>query len=369
MSSLNTNTIQTFSDETPLPSSKTVLLFGAAWHEACVAGGAMDQILGALAEAQPNLVFGRVDAEANPVLASTYQITAVPTFVLLNADGEAVETIVGLEDAAKVTTAVQRLVHSNNSGGGGGGGGATTTTAGATPSKDDNTDDDKEEPLAQRLDRLIRSAPVMVFIKGTPTAPRCGFSRQIVELLQDESIPFGSFDILSDEAVRQGLKTHSDWPTYPQLYVNGELVGGLDIVKEMKGAEGSSSLREQLLGVGGTNKEEEEEDATQSPSLQDRLKELVHRAPVMLFMKGLPSQPKCGFSRTMVQILDAQEGVSYDSFDILTDEAVRQGLKEYSDWPTYPQLYIQGELIGGLDIVQEMLEDGSLQAALDAVKQ
>jgi len=74
----------------------------------------------------------------------------------------------------------------------------------------------------------------MVFMKGSPDAPRCGFSRQIVELLKGENVKFDSFDILGDEEVRQGLKTFSNWPTYPQLYAEGKLIGGLDIVKELK---------------------------------------------------------------------------------------------------------------------------------------
>lgn len=68
-------------------------------------------------------------------------------------------------------------------------------------------------------------------MKGTPNDPKCGFSRQLVELLNEEGANFGSFDILSNENVRQGLKQYADWPTYPQLWVNGQLVGGLDIAK------------------------------------------------------------------------------------------------------------------------------------------
>ena len=83
----------------------------------------------------------------------------------------------------------------------------------------------------------------MLFMKGSPSIPKCGFSRQIVELLQSEEIPFASFDILTDEEVRAGLKTYSDWPTYPQLYVKGVLIGGLDIIKDMKS---NSNLKEQL---------------------------------------------------------------------------------------------------------------------------
>ena len=71
-------------------------------------------------------------------------------------------------------------------------------------------------------------------MKGDPTEPRCGFSRQIAELLAAEKVKFDSFDILSDEEVRQGLKTFSNWPTYPQLYADGKLLGGLDVVKELQ---------------------------------------------------------------------------------------------------------------------------------------
>lgn len=77
------------------------------------------------------------------------------------------------------------------------------------------------------------------------------------------------------------------------------------------------------------------------PSLNERLSSLINQAPVMLFMKGSPEQPKCGFSRTIVNILK-DENIAFNSFDIFTDEDVRQGLKSYSNWPTYPQLYVKG---------------------------
>jgi Grx4 family monothiol glutaredoxin len=99
--------------------------------------------------------------------------------------------------------------------------------------------------LSNRLESLICLAPVMLFMKGSPDQPRCGFSRQTVEVLSENDIQFASFDILSDEEVRAGLKVYSDWPTYPQVYVHGTLVGGLDILKEML-ATGSASLKEQL---------------------------------------------------------------------------------------------------------------------------
>lgn len=88
----------------------------------------------------------------------------------------------------------------------------------------------------------------MLFMKGSPAAPRCGFSRKVVEALEGAGLGgFGAFDILSDEAVRQGLKALSDWPTYPQLYVNGELVGGCDIVLEMAAAGELKGAVEEML--------------------------------------------------------------------------------------------------------------------------
>ena len=88
----------------------------------------------------------------------------------------------------------------------------------------------------------------------------------------------------------------------------------------------------------------------------------------MLFMKGIPSSPKCGFSRQIVDILDSFN-VSYDAFNILEDDEVRQGLKVYSDWPTYPQLYVEGDLVGGLDIIEEMVESGDLEDLLKGTGQ
>ena len=85
------------------------------------------------------------------------------------------------------------------------------------------------------------------------------------------------------------------------------------------------------------------------------------------FMKGQPSNPRCGFSRQMIALLD-ESGVPYDSFNILEDNEVRQGLKEFSNWPTYPQLYVKGELIGGLDICKELAEDGDLIEILNQKK-
>jgi monothiol glutaredoxin len=87
---------------------------------------------------------------------------------------------------------------------------------------------------------------------------------------------------------------------------------------------------------------------------------MVAASPVLLFMKGTPLFPQCGFSSRAIAILD-HLGVAYASVDVLQDMEVRQGIKEFSDWPTIPQLYVQGEFVGGSDIMMEMYEAGELQ--------
>jgi len=91
-----------------------------------------------------------------------------------------------------------------------------------------------------------------------------------------------------------------------------------------------------------------------------RIAEIVSTNDVVLFMKGTPLFPQCGFSSKAVAILD-HLGVTYDSIDVLQDMEVRQGIKAYSDWPTIPQLYVKGELVGGSDIMMEMYQAGELQ--------
>jgi monothiol glutaredoxin len=95
-----------------------------------------------------------------------------------------------------------------------------------------------------------------------------------------------------------------------------------------------------------------------------RIEELVQKNDVVLFMKGTALFPQCGFSSRAVSILD-HLGVGFETVDVLQDPEIRQGVKEYSDWPTVPQLYVKGEFVGGSDIMMEMYEAGELQQLLD----
>lgn len=97
---------------------------------------------------------------------------------------------------------------------------------------------------------------------------------------------------------------------------------------------------------------------------QIRIAELVGKSDVLLFMKGSPLFPQCGFSSRAVAILN-HLGAEFDSVDVLQDQGVRQGIKQFSDWPTIPQLYVKGEFVGGSDIMMEMYESGELATLLE----
>lgn len=220
------------------PTGLAVLYFQTPWAEPCKQ---MTTVLETLAStydstSPPNILFTSIEAEQCADTSEEYSIESVPHVVLVR-QGKVVESIGG-KDAARVRAAVEKHA------------GGTNPKIQLPPaqivkpappapqpaSTASNTDPSaaesasSKEALDARLGELVKAAPVMLFMKGTPSAPQCGFSRQTVALLREKSIRYGFFNILADDDVRQGLKTYSDWPTFPQVYVDGELIGGLDIV-------------------------------------------------------------------------------------------------------------------------------------------
>lgn len=101
--------------------------------------------------------------------------------------------------------------------------------------------------------------------------------------------------------------------------------------------------------------------------VQDKIKQQVSGAKIVLYMKGSPQMPQCGFSAKASQLLNAC-GAKYATYDVLSDSELRQGLKVFSNWPTFPQLYINGELVGGCDIMTELYQSGELQKLVEAAQ-
>jgi Grx4 family monothiol glutaredoxin len=371
--------------------ARVALNFCADWAAPCTQ---MNSVFAALAEASVDpatspdplsrTLFVTVRAEELPVTAAEYRVATVPYFVLLST-GRVVARIEGANPPL-LASKVEWLA-----------------TAPATILE------------AETLVEATKEDEIMLFMKGSPDQPKCGFSRQIVDMLRKSGVVFGHRDILKDQWLREELKKLHNWPTYPQLYARGRLIGGLDIVRELVD---TGKLVDELSRDEPADQDHSAPDARQdadrgekdglinspaeNPAVGDRateastrstvpptvnegsqhvmigdpipldnspadlnnkLRAVVSRSPIMLFMKGHPDAPRCGFSKKIVALL-REQGVQFDSFDILEDPEVRQGLKVLFNWPTYPQLYSKGELVGGLDIVQDLAESGSLKEEL-----
>ncbi|KAJ7030250.1 glutaredoxin [Mycena alexandri] len=197
----------------------SLINFWAPWAAPCAQ---MNTVVAELAKKHPGILALNVEAEEQADIAESFDIEAVPSFVVLRghtllariagADAPALTQAITTHAAGPIPTSVPK-----------------SQTNAAPPAPQNET----PEQLDARMHALMTQSKVVLFMKGNPEEPRCGFSRKISTLLREQGVPFSSFDILQDEDVRQGLKKLNDWPTFPQLIVNGELVGGLDIVQEM----------------------------------------------------------------------------------------------------------------------------------------
>ncbi|CEJ93325.1 Putative Monothiol glutaredoxin-4 [[Torrubiella] hemipterigena] len=208
-------------------STLVVTSFHAPWAAPCAQ---MATILSTLAAEYPvseplATKWASINAEELSDISEEYDVTAVPFLVLLRG-GKVVETVSG-SNAVKVRAAIEKHAAGDAA--------AAPKAAEAEAEKADVDPAVAKEELFKRLGDLVKAAPVMLFMKGTPSSPQCGFSRQLVAILRENSVKYGFFNILADDEVRQGLKEYAEWPTFPQLWVDGELVGGLDIVKEELG--------------------------------------------------------------------------------------------------------------------------------------
>lgn len=345
-----------FTEALQTAGNKAVCLyFFADWHQPCKQ---MDVVVSELSKDHPSISFLRIEAEKDALVSITeqYPVESIPTFVFLR-NNKVLDVFAGANPAKLV-----QLASKHAKAGASFATGAAATDVDAKQAAAVSEAETKAKALKAlnaRLAKLVKAAPVMLFCKGTPAEPKCGFSRSTIALLNKHKVKYGYFDILTDNAVRQGLKTFSNWRTYPQIYINGELVGGLDVIKELEEDN-------ELLDMIPESSKPSDKPATSQEDLNTRLKALINRERVMLFMKGTAANPQCGFSNRMVALLKDAGFGDFGTFNILEDMEVRQGLKTYSNWPTFPQLYVDGELIGGLDVVTEMHGDDELAPLANA---
>jgi len=216
----------------------SLINFWAPWAEPCKK---MNDVVLELAKKYPNVLVLQVEADQQSDITESFDVESVPTFLILR--GHTLLSRISGADAAKLTSDLETYTRVTPEA-------LSKTTAAPARASDYILNDEKEgltEELTKRLIALKNQSDVVLFMKGTPETPRCGFSSKIVAILQERRVRFTTFDILTDESVRQGLKKLNDWPTFPQLIVKGELIGGLDIVKEMDEEEWQSTFGEHLV--------------------------------------------------------------------------------------------------------------------------
>ncbi|EGG18462.1 glutaredoxin family protein [Cavenderia fasciculata] len=230
---------------TTLVNNKYVVVdFWADWSKPCLQ---MNQIIDQLATQCPKLKFLKIEAEKVSEISIKFDIKSVPAFFFMK-DGIIEDQLIGADPSQLTMKAIQ--FHTQASGDSSVTSNSTTNNTTSNnnsneplsvaqqPSQEvlDKIKKQQEEEkikLNERLEKLVNQAPVMLFMKGSPDQPACGFSNKTVAILRKDGFVFDSFNILDDMAVRNGLKEYSNWPTYPQLYIDGKLVGGFDIIKEL----------------------------------------------------------------------------------------------------------------------------------------
>ncbi|KAH9838733.1 glutaredoxin [Rhodofomes roseus] len=196
----------------------SLINFWAPWAEPCKQ---MNEVVQELAKKYPQVLVTQVEAEQQSDIAESFEIEAVPSSIVLR--GHTLLARISGADANGLTDAIAAHARPKPSIKAL----AQTDAAPAAPEKEET-----QEQVNERLRSLMNKDKVVLFMKGDPDAPRCGFSRRMVNLLAEQEVSYSHFDILSDDSVRQGLKVLNNWPTFPQLIINGEFVGGLDIVQE-----------------------------------------------------------------------------------------------------------------------------------------
>lgn len=189
----------------------------------------------------------------------------------------------------------------------------------------------------EKVKKTLADNKLVILINGSIEAPLDDASKDLVAKMRALHSDFVAIDV-SERQV---------FPEVPYIFLNG------------KPAAAPAGLE--------TLAEDNAFKACIAPSrltLNERIENLLKSKDVLLFMKGTPENPQCGFSSKTVAILKQYDGLEYSHFNIFEDNEIREGLKKYSDWPTYPQLYVKGALIGGIDIIQELHEDNELSESL-----
>lgn len=194
-----------------------------------------------------------------------------------------------------------------------------------------------------KLEELIKTHKFVAIIEGNLNEQSSQESTDLINLLnENQKIFFTANSLNFDEECKSFLKDTFGIDSFKdQLFINGNHIGNTEKFKEW------------------ITQNPSEKPKTEEEILNEKLRALVNKDKIVLFLKGTPDMPVCGFSQRVVDVL-SQYNIPYGHFNILEDVSVREGLKKFSNWNTFPQLYVKGKLVGGHDIILELHEDDDL---------
>ncbi|CAB4276033.1 unnamed protein product [Prunus armeniaca] len=377
------------------------------WASSCEASKHMDEVFAHLSTDFPHAHFLRVEAEEQPEIFGAYSVRDVPYFAFVK-DGKVADTLEGA-DPSILAHKVARVAGSVKPGEPDAPAPASLETVHELAKENGSSQKQEQiqaqngldDALKRRLQQLIDSNPLMLFMKGSPEEPKCNVSRLAIDILKQTKVKFGSFDVLTDNEVMEGIKRYSNWPIIPQIYYKGkprgwsetEILmrrsGELEEVPRDHGIDTADSTGAKVIELEEVSKEHGMDTTdyagakvTEAGSgksgisastgsshqqmqvqvqnfgqkriqvqnglddaLERRLQQLIDSNPIMLFMKGTPEEPKCKLSKLAIDMLKEKK-IKFASFDVLTDNEVMEGIQKYSNWPTLPQLYIEGKARG-----------------------
>lgn len=192
-----------------------------------------------------------------------------------------------------------------------------------------------------KIHSLVTSNSLSLFIKGTPEKPKSRRSQKMLRILNGYT--FGYADISADKLLAGWLKVYTGADKFPHFFLKGSFSGSVEELTEL-------SKTSTIF-------------TTLNQDLEQRLKRIITCQRHVVVMMGSKEEPKCGFSERLMALLGTYN-LEYETFDISIDNEVCEGLKKLSNWPTYPQVYAEGQIIGGLDVCQGLHDKGELRSAL-----
>jgi Grx4 family monothiol glutaredoxin len=204
----------------------------------------------------------------------------------------------------------------------------------------------ERERVFKEIKLILASAPLVVFIKGTPTEPKCKFTRRLLAHFTNLELTFKSFNILEDERIRQWLKVYSNWQTYPQIYINKEFVGGIDVL-------------DQLI-EDGEFMDMVPKECKKLPPVEV-FEEMLSSFDVVVLIEGLPDKTTSESSKSILETLD-KNSIKYVTVDFtVLGEEVKKHIQEKYAVDSCPYIFLKRKSFGNEETLQKHINDGNLE--------